>query len=809
MLRNHFYIALRNLWKLKVHSAIQVGGMAVGLLATLLIVQYVRFEVGYDRQSPHADRIWRVFNETHSNGRVVTKDANSHSIVGPRLRAERPEVVDFARLVNLGLDEATLTRPAAEPVLAGRFFAADPSFLRLFPQRFLGGDPRTCLLAPYQMVLTERVARQVFGQQNPVGQTVAIGDIRWAGQYTVTGVVADPPADTHLKFGVLVSYQTRYAKNHRDDWDSYWDYTYLLLAPGARPDAVQKRLAQLSDTHLKAEGIRLNLQPLTAIHLHSDLTYELEPNGRAQTVAILALTALAILVIAWLNSINLHAARALQRANEVGTRRLLGGTRGHLFLQFAVEAALVNGLAAVLAVACLVPALGFFASLVSKPLDAVSLGVGEGLGVAGVYALTVGLTAWVQASLFAGFRPIDLVQRRYAGLVSGKVLQKGLVVFQFSCSVALLIGLLVVHGQLRFLRHHSLGLQLDQMVTLKLPDFAWRDTLRAAQVARLEHRVSQLAGVAAACRSSAVPSLGINHIAGTSAGISAVGQPPSTGGATVYFLRTDSAFFRTFSIPFLAGNVFLHPNVDEQHRHVALNQSAARLLGFRNAGEAVGRQFFFNDQPGTPVTIHGVVADFHIETLKNPTRPTIYYCGDRINDAYLSVKIRPETLPQTLAAVQALWRTQFPDIVFRYTFLDQHFAAQYRAEQQFETVFGLFAGLAALVACLGLFGLATFTAEQRTKEIGVRKVLGASVASIVALLSKEFLKLVLVAVVIASPVAWYAMHRWLQGFAYRIDIAWWVFVVAGALTVGIALLTVGFQSVKAALTNPVKSLRNE
>jgi len=804
-------IAFRYLLKNKTFSIIQLLGLSAGMLAALLIVQYVRFERSYDRQSPHAEQIWRVFNETMSGTQVVTQDANSHSIVAPTLQAEMPEVVNFTRLVNNGLEEATLIREGKDPFSEGRFFAVDQGFFNLFPQRFIAGNPETCLSEPWQMVLTESAAQRIFGTENPIGESLRIPGEQWSGLYTVSGIVADPPVNTHLKFNVLTSIRTRESRGHTDNWSGYWDYTYLQLAANADPEKVRRKLAELSEMHLKSDGLRLDIQPLTDIHLHSNLTYELEPNSSAQTLGLLSLTALLILLIAWMNGVNMSTARSLVRAKEVGLRKTLGAKALNLLSQFTLEALLLNGLSLLL-VALLLPfALKQFAELSGKPIDHFQATADPVLWAAAtaVFAGGVLLSSVLPAMSVARFKPSNVLRGQVISFGKGQLLHKGLVVFQFACSAALLIGLLVISQQVRFLRKHDLGLQLDQMLALKSPATAWNDTLAAGRVQAFVQQLEQVPGVLQTCRSSVVPALGINNISGSSAGISAVGEVASESRATVYFVDTDGQFFDTYGIPFLAGGVYLHPNQREQHQHVVINKAAIDILGFADAEAAIGRQFFFNSNPDNRYTIHGVTDNFHIETLKEPARPTIYRSFDRANLAYISLKVRPENLSMTLPAMQALWQKNFPEAIFSHTFLDQQFAAQYRSERQFGAMFGVFAILATLVACLGLFALAAHAAERRVKEIGIRKVLGATVAGITALLAKDFLKLVIIAIALAIPVAWYFMNGWLANFAYRIEIQWWMFAAAGLGAVAIAFLTVSFQSVKAALANPVKSLKNE
>jgi putative ABC transport system permease protein len=809
MFSNYLITAWRGMMRNRMFAWVNIAGLTLAVAACLLIGLFILYEWSYDRQSPNASLIWRAYNETVTDGRVVTQDANTHAILGPSLKADLPEVVDFTRLYNHGQNWINVLRENVPHKITDAWMA-DPGFLRMFPQRFIAGDAATCLAEPYSVVLTQTTAAQLFGRKNPVGQVLRVPGGWFNGTYTVTAIVADPPPNTHLKFRLLGSYETRHAQGHQDSWSDYWDYTYFQLSPHADPAKVKRQFALYSDTHLKQEGIRLNMQPFTSIHLHSRLTYEIEPNSDARTIKTLAFIALFILSIAFINYINLTTARALLRAKEVGVRKVLGAHRRQLIGQFLLEGSFMSAIAIVLALILLWISLPFFEAFWGAPLinypgfKHLFWALPPAIWVVGLVSACL-----YPAFALASFSPLTTLRGRL-GLSGKNGVRRVLVVFQFSCATALLIGIVVIVQQLRFLRNHDKGLSLDQIIAIRLPESDWRqDSLNQQRILFFRQQIAQLAGVKTVAASSVVPGEGIATISGTSGGLFWTQKPELVAPATIYFYNTEPSFFATYAIRFVAGAPYEASSQQEASQHIIINESARRLFGFTDAQAAIGQEVAYRTNPGYSMAVHGVVADFHIESSKEPVRPTLYYCTPVVTNGYLSVKAGMADEKNVLKNMKRVWKQAFPESHFEYWFLSERFNRQYKAEAQLVLIVSGFTGFAIFIACLGLFGLAFITAAQRTKEIGVRKVLGASVAGIVALLSKDYLKLVLISVVIASPVAGWIMSRWLQHFAYRIDVAWWVFVLAGLTALSIALLTVGFQSIRAALANPVKSLRTE
>jgi putative ABC transport system permease protein len=811
MLYSYLLIAFRSLWNNRVYTGLNVAGLALGMAASLMLFQYLRYEWSYDRQSPHAAQIYRAFNETIAEGKVVTQDANTHSALGPALKADLAEVVDYCRLYNRNLNEVVFDQLSGPLKLQGAWMC-DPSFLKLFPQRFLAGDDKTCLLEPNSIVLSESAARQLFPQGDALGKILEVPGGTFAGKHEVKAIVADPPPNTHLKFKVLFSYETRYAEGFQNNWDSYWEYNYFQLKPGTDLEKVKIQLARYSVPLLKDAGIRLNFQPLLDIHQKSQLTYEIESNADGRSLKLLFWVALFILGIGFVNYINLSTARAAERAKEVGLRKVIGARRWQLTMQFLLEGLLVNALALSLAFALAGLFMPVFAKVVACPLleypgyDLRFWGMGFLMLVLGV-----SLAAFYPSFYLSAFQPA-LSLKGTAQAAKGLLgVRQVLVVLQFTCSIALIVSLLTVKKQLQFLHNHHLGLSLEQVLSIKPPVFNWQeDSINRRRTAALKNRLLQIPGISHLASSEIVPGLGISSISGTSDGVYWEKKPSAALHAPIYFVNADSAFYPTFGIDFLAGR-FPNNGYDRRqaNEHLVINEAACKAIGFANPEEAIGQRLAYDVNSDYRMTIHGVVADFHIETLKEPARPTLYFCQNSVSGAYLSLKINNSDTKNTLAKVQAAWQQVFPEQAFDYVFLDQNFDAQYRAEERLGQVFALFSALAIGIACLGLLGLAAYLALRKRKEIGVRKTLGARVIDIVGMLSFSFIRLVLIAAIVACPLAWYLLDKWLNNFAYRIDFPWLVLPLACLLALLAATVVVGSLSIKAAMENPARAIRTE
>ena len=814
MFRNYLLIAWRNLKKNRVFSFINILGLSAGMAACLLILQYVSLETSFDDFHANGDRIYRISQKAW-NGTGYVQDAAGYRVAGPAMQAEFPEVADYAYL-----------RPREKCNIASGNVAfredkvciVSDRFLTMFSFPLLRGNPATALAAPKAVVISRTTARRYFGDQNPVGRPLRFNDGYHQALLTVTGVMEDMPVNSHLHFDLLVSYATTDAW---EGWNLGWccnnEYLYVMLRPGADPAKLAAKLPAFTRRHVpNAQQSRdeLEMQALRDIHLHSDKTFEIEANGSAEAVYLLLVVGLLVLGIAWVNYVNLATAKATERAREVGVRKAVGSSRGQLVKQFMLEALLLNGLAAVAAVTFFQLALPLLDGLLGKPLSAHTPPWTYLAGWAALFVAGSVVAGLYPALVLSRFQPISALKGKLTGTRRGVTLRKGLVISQFAATVVLISGTLAVFGQLRYMRSRELGMNIDQTLVLYAPRTgggADDDSLRQGQYERLKQALRNLAAVKSVGVAESLPGNGMNELNSTR-GVWRAGVPNPTTGQYYYF-EVDAHFFGTLEMKMLAGRDFSEDRKANAREQVVINAAAAKRLGFATPQEAVGKRLQWGKDAQREVI--GVVNNFHHHSLKVQYDPFIYYWDTRYEDAaYVALKLDPAVvqagkLPEAVAAVQRVWRDTFPGSPFDYFFLDERFNAQYQADQQLGVLFSGFAGLAILIACLGLYGLSLFATTQRTKEIGVRKVLGASAGSLFLLLSKDFLRLVLIAAVIACPVAYLGVQQWLGGYAFRIDASPWLFVGPAGLVLLITLFTVGMHVRKAARANPVNSLRSE
>ena len=796
MFRNYILLAWRNARRNRVPALVNVAGLTLGLTCCLLITAYVLDELSYDRFHEHADRIvlLQQFEGSPGSGGKLAAD----------FKQRFSQVENTVRLLRTQPLVGSRTTSAYEENVV----FADSSAFSVFTLPLTLGNPKTALTERYGVVLTERMADKYFPKQNPLGQP-----LRYNNKQTlhVTGVLRDLPSHSHQKIDFLVNYANANELLGYDVTTNLWGgnaWTYLLLAPGqsgisANVAALTAQfpayLKQLNDPNV---GVwKLRLIPLTDLYLKTDL---IAPN-RQTYVTIFSVVALLILALAGFNYVNLATAQATTRAREVGVRKVLGSTFGQLWRQFLGETALFVGLSVALTVLLVPLLLPAFNTLTDKQIQ-----LGDLLTLPRLLSLVAGLLALCllagsyPAVVLARFRPVAVLKGANQTGGQRPKLRQLLVVGQFTVSVVMLVATLVIYNQLHYIQHKNLGYGREQVLVLNFHD--------ATETAKrqFKEQVQTLAGVRVASQSFSVPGSGM--LIGDK--LVSDYAPKGSTDLNISRLTIDDKFLKTFDIRLVQGRN-LDNNRPTDSKSFLINQAAMAYFGWTNiSGKMLGYYTFEYDGAGSyrevpqrgPVV--GVVGDYHQTNLKKTIPPLLLTLGSG-GEGFLSVKLQAGNIPATVKNIEALWQRSFPNIPFDYEFMDDFFTRSYRADTRAGQVFGLFAGLAVLISCLGLFGLAAFIAEQRTKEIGVRKVLGASVYSIIALLSGDFLKLVLIAIVVATPVAWYAMNRWLQDFAYKITLEWWIFALAGAMAVGISLLTVSFQSIKAALMNPVKSLRSE
>lgn len=798
MLRNYLKVALRALRREKAYAALNIVGLAVGLACCALIVLHIRDEVSYDRHHENAERIFRVTRPTVDGSHW----APIGPPVGPALKAAIPEVEAVARFLAIG-DEITLGvegEPYQHYEVPGGVYA-DAAAFEVFTFPLVAGDPAHALDQPGAIVLSASTARQLFGDTDPIGRTVGL---RGPADLTVTGVMADLPETTHLPFAYMVSMQTFYAQQDENwlDEATTWAgmYTYVLLRESAMAAATAK-LPGFVDTFFAGDfdgrpsaQMALHLQALTDIHLHSKLEKEYRPNGDVLYVWVFGLVSLFILVIAAVNFVNLTTARSSNRLREVGVRQALGSTRAQLARQFLAESLLMSLLALALAVALVTLALPLLNGLTGKAFTASDAHAPKVLLGLVVLALLTGLLAGLYPALYmAGFRPTRALRNDPSGRQPA-LLRQGLVVFQFALSIFMLVGTAVVYTQLDYFRSKQLGFDKEQVVQVRLDGYL---AYRAQQnLDALKSEMTRHSAVANVSFASDAPGerYGLDNV---------VVEGRTTEEATSVRIAdgVDHDYARTLGLKIIAGRDFSERAPADTAAWL-VNESAARALGLE---QPIGEVLRWGSGYAGPIV--GVVEDFHFASLHAPIEPLVIPLQPSAGGRLL-VRVRDD-VPAALAHVHAKLDELVPGSIFRYVFLDDAFDQLYRQEDRLSRVFGLFAGLAVLVACLGLFGLAAYTTERRRKEVGVRKVLGATVGGIVVLLSKEFARLVLVAFVVAVPLAYFVMSRWLEGFAYRIALGPGVFLLAGAVALLIALLTVSAHAFRAATTDPTQALRSE
>ncbi|WP_020528428.1 ABC transporter permease [Flexithrix dorotheae] len=807
MFKNFLNIALRNLLKNKIFSFINILGLAIGIAASLLIIQYVSFELSYDNFLENRSSLYRIQQDRFNKGELSTQWAAGCSAVGQALSENFPEVEAFARLTSIG-GVIIHKKPNGEKIQfrEERMFMANSSFLPMFKYKVIKGGVDSLLLKePYKAVINEKTARKYFQDEDPIGKTLSLND---RNDFEVVGVVEDYPENTHLKFDILFSFETYVdwqGEDTRTAW--FWDgfYNYILLAPGTDykqfeakiPDYIEKTIGESLREY--DSWVKFNLQPVQDIHLYSDYMMEAEVNGDGNTVYFLLIIAFTIILIAWVNYINLSTARSIDRAKEVGIRKVMGSQRPQLIRQFLLESSIINAIAIMLALVLLVMVTPFFSNLIGKniPLSLFS-NVEFWLVLSGLFIIGSFLAGIYPAFVLSSFQPVTTLKGKMSTSAKGVFLRKVLVIIQFAASVFLIAGTLTVMKQVDYMQNQDLGVDIDQTVVIKAPEV--RDSTYSDRVESFKTEMLRFPKIENISVSTAVPGSKPGWNAG---GIRKISDEP-TNSNQYRVVGIDYNFVDAFQLSVISGRNFSRDfKTDEET--VLFNESAIRLLGFQKPEEALNEKIYFW---GDTFKIIGVIKDYHHESLKSNFDPLIFRLIPSSRN-YYSLKLNPEQVGETLGTIEATYRDFFPGNPFEYFFLDEHFEKQYKADMQFGKIFGIFAGFAIFVACLGLFGLSSFMVVQRTKEIGVRKVLGASIISIINLLSKEFVRLIIVASVVALPLAWFTMNNWLEGFANKINLGWWVFLLPLGLILLIALITVSIQTVKAAISNPVDALRNE
>ena len=821
MIKNYIKTAYRHLLKNKFYSLTNILGLTFGMAACLFIFHYVHFELSYDSFHEHASDLYRVpfdWNETDENGEKISSYASNVPAFGPAVSAELPEVMASTRLFHVLTTTSSCVLSYAQPdgqVISfheEKGFYADATFFNMFSFPLEYGNPATALTAPNSIVLTTTMAEKYFGKnwenEVPLGETI---EVMHRGGFKVTGIMEEVPANSHLKFDFLFSYNTLGNGGAVNSWVWSQSYTYIQLAPQADPEAVEDKISVLVDKYYadKADHPEMFLQSLTSIHLDSDLRYEAGVNGSRTTVYFLSIVGVFILIIGWINYLNLTLAKSADRAKEVGVRKVVGASQRHLIFQFIIESVIINFISALLAILLVI----FLQPVITAYLgwQIPHMGIWELLQspVYGVpypfillFLLGSILSALYPAFMITNVQPITTQKQKTTFPQQGIAFRKVLVTSQFIASTVLIFGSLVVNKQFSYMQQKDLGMNIDQVLVLKASRAS--DSIYQAGFNYFKNEVKSLSAVTEATSTTFIPGKEITYTRGMQRM-----DGETKKGNNFFFIHTDEDFTSTLGLDLIAGRNFSKDFTTDQKEAAILNEAAIAMLGYDSPEEALHEKIRVLENGQPVLEIVGVLKNYHQKSLQQAHEAIVLrYAPATIG--YVVLRIKEERdIHHTMQQIQETWSRAFPASPFDYFFLDDFFNRQYLADRQFNKVFSAFTTLAIFIASLGLFGLASYTAVQRTKEIGIRKVLGASVMSILVLLSKEYIKLILIAFVIAIPVANYFFSEWLENFAYRTTISWWLFALPGVLVLVIALLSVGGQTIKAARKNPVDSLRYE
>jgi len=816
MFRNYLKVAIRSLLKRKAFTLINILGLATGMAVCLLIVLFVRSELSYDNFHQNADRIYRMVLD-----RKYPEHNASYSIIpfsiGAAVHKEFPEVEASTGLQNFAGNDNVFIKVGTQLFEEPHVLIADSNFFHVFTAGLLEGDTATALEKPNMAVINETTAKKYFGSASKAMGQWFETDARQ--RFTVSGVCRDWPENSHMQFNILLSLNS-FPFSRQPNYTGFSTWTYFLLNKNASPATLEAKFPRIVEKYVSGDiarnfgmsyqafvaagnGYHYYLQPLTKIHLISDMEAEIKPNGSMRAVYIFGVIAIFILGIACINFINLSTARSMERAKEVGIRKTFGSEKQSLIFQFLMESTLVSLLSIVLALGLILLLLPAFNKMSGKELSVLDFLTPVTLMELLVFGILVGITAGLYpAFVLSSFKPIKVLKGKFKSSKYGTVLRNSLVVFQFAISIILIICTIIVNRQMGYMLGDKLGFRKDHIIEIQRSDLAG-DKTRAFR--------NELAGIAGVENVS-----GVSSMPGNEGFFGVTWQPVGTRASmTGKGIIADDQFAGTLGLEMKEGRFFSR-SFGTDSLAVVLNEKAVAALGLKDP--VIGTRLtttdgFLSPKPDSPYiyTVVGVVKDFHFQTLHQAIAPLVFTSTVRLNEVtgITSVRIKGDDFATAIKSIERSWHNFVPEKPFHYTFLDQNLAAQYKAEQTVQRVFTVFSVLAIFIACIGLLGLAAYATQQRIREISIRKVLGASGGNIIGMLSKDFLKLVTLSAIVAFPLAWLAMHSWLQGFAYRVGISWWIFVLAWVISLVISMLTISFQAIRAARANPVQTLRSE
>lgn len=805
MIRNYFKIALRNLLKHKPYTAIHILGLALGLAAFLLINQYTSFEKSYDTYHYQPDQLYRLTTDNIVDGKLQVGDAMSFAPSGKALMDELPEIISYTTTYKTW---RMIFKKGEEPIEEELVTAVDSNFLNLFKYKLVKGTKENILNEPNTLVLTESMARKYFGEADPMGKSIEVLG-RYNRPFEVVGVMEDVPENTHYPFNALVSLKTLKERVERDAWNGFNYYTYLLLDKNADLEQLEAKLPPLAKKYIGEESnLYFNLQPVPSIHLESDLTFEPGIHGSSKAVNFLSIISLFILIIAWVNYVNLSTARAVERAKEVGLRKVVGARKRQLIGQFLVESMLINFLGAIAAIMLAELLLPYFNNLVGKTVLTEVWTNPDFLQKLGIFFLLGTFVAgFYPAIVLSSFSPIGVLKGTFSRSKQGVLLRKGLVIVQFAASLILIANTLIVYKQVNYMTNRDKGMDINKVIGFQNPQRSQEESETfESKYEAFSEALEKLEGVDQVGGMSNLPGGGSADISSNSGGIKIVGKTERIN-STIYMSSIDEQARNTLDVKLIAGRDF-NPEFADDTAAIIVNLSVLERLNINDPSSILNEKVQFGRDPDNDkYQIVGIYGNFNRTTLKNHVEPTVFFFNPAPSNTLARLSgDKPST---TVAAIQDTWKQFFPDAPFEYTFLDQRFAKLYQEDKKFGFIFANFSILAIIVASLGLFGLASFLSVQRTKEVGVRKVLGASVSNIVLLFFKDFVWLILISVIVGIPLIYLSMNQWLNNYAYRIDFPWWVALVAMFAVSLFAFITVGYQTYKVAILNPARTIRHE
>ena len=827
MWKNYLKATLRSLKSRKVISGINIIGLAFGISAFLLIIKYISYERSFDKFQDDYESIYRVSLDIYQDNEQVMVTAENFPGVAPAMLEEIPEVINYARLYNMGYKNNVVITyedaPGGPIAFKNRsFLYADSSLLEMMGYEFVEGDPATALNEPFSTVISETTARKYFGDESALGKMLRLQDDDYNDELAkVTGVFRDLPDNTHLKFEVLFSYNTLYTRGdwargrYHQSWSRQDMYTYIKLRDGADPADVEAKIPALvekfaADAAERNIEYKMALQPLQDIHLTSNIAEEYQSNGDARIVNFMVIIAILIVVIAWINYINLTTAQAMERAGEVGVRKVMGAFKGQLMSQFLFESLFVNLTAILIAFLAIALILPSFNALTGVNFEFVNfLEPGFLAIVATLWILGSVLSGFYPSIVLSSFKPASVIKGKLRHTGAGAILRKSLVVLQFAACVSLIAATLLVKGQMDFLKDQDLGMNIEKVLVVERPavnpivndDEEATRNARREQMDVFRNEILKSNDIRQVAASLTIPGKKREYKA-----LMKRYNAPDDEAVTLRLNGMDYDFVDLFEMELLAGRTFSRDYPFDPDTSSILTESAVRLLGFESNEDAVGKTITV-PQWGFSSVVVGVINDYYQESLKKEVDPSFFFCSE--GGEFFSMKVNSNDMPATIDHVEASWKKAFPGNPFEYFFLDEYFNRQYKSDEKFGNIISVFSILSIIVGCMGLFGLSLFTAQQKTKEIGIRKVLGSSVTKILVQLSWDFAKVVLIANLIAWPVTWWLSTQWLQQFANRAPVSVLYFIVAGLSVFILALITVSYQSLKAATVNPIDSLRYE